>query len=71
MGEGEGEGAVCKKYKRAGLHAYLVVVFFFAFFLFFLRYYANNYCHKVALSRYMETFILSLSQRHGPLEESV
>lgn len=66
---GEGEGAVCKKYKRAGLHAYLVVVFF-AFF-FFLRYYANNYCHKVALSRYIETFILSLSQRHGPLEESV
>ena len=69
---GEGEGAVCKKYKRAGLHAYLVAVFFsFFFFFFFLRYYANNYCHKVALSRYIETFILSLSQRHGPLEESV
>lgn len=67
---GEGEGAVCKNYKRAGLHAYLVVVFF-CFFFFFLRYYANNYCHKVALSRYIETFILSLSQRHGPLEESV
>ena len=67
---GEWEGAVCKNYKRAGLHAYLVVVFFF-FFFFFLRYYANNYCHKVALSRYIETFILSLSQRHGPLEESV
>ena len=31
---GEGEGAVCKKYKRAGLHAYLVVVFFAFFFLF-------------------------------------
>ena len=68
---GEGEGAVYKKYKRAGLHAYLVVVFFLLFFFFFLRYYANNYCHKVALSRYIETFILSLSQRHGPLEESV
>ena len=68
---GEGEGAVRKKYKRAGLHAYLVVVFFCFFFFFFLRYYANNYCHKVALSRYIETFILSLSQRHGPLEESV
>lgn len=67
---GEGEGAVCKNYKRAGLHAYLVVVVF-CFFFFFLRYYANNYCHKVALSRYIETFILSLSQRHGPLEESV
>ena len=67
---GEGEEAVCKKYKRAGLHAYLVVVFF-CFFFFFLRYYANNYCHKVALSRYIATFILSLSQRHGPLEESV
>ena len=33
---GEGEGAVCKKYKRAGLHAYLVVVFFCFFFFFFL-----------------------------------
>lgn len=68
---GEGEGAVCKNYKRAGLHAYLVAVFFLLFFFSFLRYYANNYCHKVALSRYIETFILSLSQRHGPLEESV
>ena len=69
---GEGEGAVCKKYKRAGLHAYLVVVVVVVVVVFFfLRYYANNYCHKVALSRYIETFILSLSQRHGPLEESV
>ena len=67
---GEGEGAVCKKYKRAGLQRILLLCFFL-FFFFFLRYYANNYCHKVALSRYIETFILSLSQRHGPLEESV
>ena len=41
---GEGEGAVCKKYKRAGLHAYRVVVFFLLFFFFF-GFYADNFCH--------------------------
>lgn len=66
---GEGEGAVCKSTSVQGCTRILLL--FFLLFFFFLRYYANNYCHKVALSRYIETFILSLSQRHGPLEESV
>ena len=69
-GGGRGRGQYVKSTNVQGCTR-ILLLFFFAFFFFFLRYYANNYCHKVALSRYIETFILSLSQRHGPLEESV